>query len=563
VASIFVLSAGSLSIGFLSDDYWLLASAKEQGVNFFGGWATHSSFYRPLVTVSFLLNLAVSNQPSIFHFFNILLHSINCLVLFFALRLYYGLFSHRSFSLTEATIFAFACVLLFAFHPANAHDVAWISGRTDLIAGLFSMLTIIFHLLLESNNRKMLWRIARGVFFLSAMASKEISLIVPLISFILTFQILVHRRHPGSLARRWREIIAKSFLNILDLIVLSLAYVAFRIFVAPYGQGQVDWSLLSFSEIVVFVVKCFYLYISPLDPLSSVYQYGKSPVLWILTAGVLASAIIYSITPAIQHGKKVFWIYSCVFMIGMLGAVSLNAYHGVISQRLMYVPLAATFLVAVPLVRLVMKSVSFSKARKGVVVGLYVIALISYVLMFHAKIQGWEKSSQFEKKLAMEIVAQSESPLKPIFILSYPYRFNQIVVMSTFPQLLYYYFYGQFGTLDNVKVGLQVIGTTFESVFAGATFSDVSNVHQRVLVETADPEQFLYVDLDEMKFLERFPILEVLALQKIRNTAVSVTVLSTNRFSRATKMEIEILDKPFYNEAQVFIFQQGKMVKIR
>ncbi|MBI4429903.1 MAG: hypothetical protein HY562_12390, partial [Ignavibacteriales bacterium] len=562
IASVFAFDARLLSVGFLSDDYWLLASAKEQGVNFLGEWASYSSFYRPLVIVSYLFNLAFSEQPWAFHLVNIILHTANAVVLFFVLRYYKRLFAVHSQSKFRTSAFAFGWVLLFAFHPANVHHVAWISGRSDLIACFFSLITIASHLQLQTGGRKTILRIATGFSFLAALAAKETALIVPLISFLLMFQINVHRQH-ANLTVQWRDNIAKSFLSITDLLVLAAAYGAFRIFLVPLGEARVDWTLRSISDILIFLAKSYYLYISPLDPLTSVYYISNSSLLWIAAAVVLVSASIYTLKPAVQSSRLYLWIYTGVLLLGMAGAISLNAYHGALPQRVMYLPIAVMLLVSVPLIRIVVESLENSKSRKFLLYTLYGFVLLSYVFMSNIRINDWKKASEVEKKLANQIVSQSESPEKPIFILSYPHRFNQVIVMWALPELMHYYFYGTFGSMRNVRIGLQVIGPTYESISPGIGIDDGPKTQKSFIAATLDPEQFLYLDFYEVKFIEWIPPLEFSIHEKIRNNIVSATVLATNRLSRATKMEIEILDKPFYDEAQVFLFQWGAMIRIQ
>ncbi len=99
-------------------------------------------YYRPLLILSFYADrFFFFCHPSIMHFENILLHVGNsCLLFWFArqlLRTEAGT-AHHPGSATSSIPLLIA--LLFAIHPLTTEPVNWISGRTDLLAGLFALL---------------------------------------------------------------------------------------------------------------------------------------------------------------------------------------------------------------------------------------------------------------------------------------------------------------------------------------------------------------------------------------------------------------------------------------
>ncbi len=99
------------------------------------------SYYRPILLSSFMMDKFVWGlEESFMHLENILFHLANTLMLFFVARRA-CLFLKQTSLLIPVTV-----ALFFAIHPLNTESVNWISGRTDLLAGFFLLLTIFFML---------------------------------------------------------------------------------------------------------------------------------------------------------------------------------------------------------------------------------------------------------------------------------------------------------------------------------------------------------------------------------------------------------------------------------
>jgi protein O-mannosyl-transferase len=122
------------------------------------------SFFRPLVTLTYALDYAVWGlRPFGFHLTNLVLHFL-CAFLVFRLALSEGL--------TQTS--ALAGAVLFAVHPAHVESVAWISGRTDLLCGVF----VLCAFLLRRRRR----RLSLACFALGLL-SKEVAAVLPLLLF--------------------------------------------------------------------------------------------------------------------------------------------------------------------------------------------------------------------------------------------------------------------------------------------------------------------------------------------------------------------------------------------
>lgn len=84
-------------------------------------------YYRPIISLSYMIDYALWGiEPRGFHLSNIIFHTMSCILVYL---IFNSLFNNRSISIITS--------LLFACHPIHTESVTWISGRTDIIAGMF------------------------------------------------------------------------------------------------------------------------------------------------------------------------------------------------------------------------------------------------------------------------------------------------------------------------------------------------------------------------------------------------------------------------------------------
>jgi protein O-mannosyl-transferase len=135
-------------------------------------------FYRPLQTFSFMLDAIIGgNEAGIYHLTNLILHFINCCLIFFLfLRLRYN----QGLSLFVA--------IIYSIHPLFVHAVVWLPSRGDLLVTFFCVLSFIF--LIKFNEvRKWVSYLFHIISFLLATLSKEPALLFPIVLFMWYFVI--------------------------------------------------------------------------------------------------------------------------------------------------------------------------------------------------------------------------------------------------------------------------------------------------------------------------------------------------------------------------------------
>jgi hypothetical protein len=181
IAVVFACYGPVLSVPLLHDSYTHVVLAQTQSWRtLLNSFVTHPTsgdfFFRPLGYASFLLDSHWAGfSPLRWHLWNVCVHAINAgLVLILARRL--------SFSPVSAT----AAAILFAIHGSRPEVVAWVAARFDLLACLFSLLSL---LCLDSyvKARRFRWASLTLLFAVLAVFSKESAYCLPLIMLVLAF----------------------------------------------------------------------------------------------------------------------------------------------------------------------------------------------------------------------------------------------------------------------------------------------------------------------------------------------------------------------------------------
>ena len=162
----------SLGHGYVWDDRTLIAEnrylrdTREIGRNLTSDFFRRSvdpaviGHWRPVVTASYMIDARIGGgSPRAFHVTNALAHGLAAaLVVLLALSLGLG------------AVPSLAAGALFAVHPVHVESVAWISGRTDLLCGVFALVAMT----IDGRSRA-----AAAAATLLAVSCKEMAVAVP------------------------------------------------------------------------------------------------------------------------------------------------------------------------------------------------------------------------------------------------------------------------------------------------------------------------------------------------------------------------------------------------
>ncbi len=172
----FVIFGNGLWGGFVYDDNIVLSNSRFNHPATFANFFTEPYFenfpeaglYRPLTLISFVPNFLISgNNPFGFHFFNILLHIVNSILVYLLI-----------FEFTKSFRISFLSFALFLVLPIHVEAISSIIGRAELLSFLF--ISLSFFLWLKSRF------ILSALLFLSALFAKETALALPPILLIIS-----------------------------------------------------------------------------------------------------------------------------------------------------------------------------------------------------------------------------------------------------------------------------------------------------------------------------------------------------------------------------------------
>jgi hypothetical protein len=181
----------ALHYPFISDDtVYITENTKLAELHFTDLWRLFTEPYNryeflPIRDLSYWFDITLfGTTPIAFHMHNIILYLL-CLPLVYSTTL--GLWRYfRADDAQNALWAAVAVTILFAVHPAHVESVVWISGRKDVLSGLFSMLALWLAVNARRERGLSSWyAVAALIAFLAAMLSKAtVVTVAPIIALI-------------------------------------------------------------------------------------------------------------------------------------------------------------------------------------------------------------------------------------------------------------------------------------------------------------------------------------------------------------------------------------------
>jgi hypothetical protein len=292
-----------------------------------------TSLYRPVTTLSYLFNYAVlgnGTNPAGYHIVNLLLHTVNTLLLF--------ALGER---LTGRRGLAFAAAALWCTHPLLTEAVTNVVGRADLLASSGVLAALWCHLrAADDEKRRWLWRAGMAAAALLGMFSKESAVAVVVI--IPLYDLLLGRRE------RTRREIAPGWLALAPGVVLLLiarTTVLNGVSVPPVPFVDNPIVLAGFwsGRLTALAVLARYLSLVawPVG-LSCDYSFPQIPIASGTPGDWLAWAVVALATAgtawALRRAHVVGFAVIAGFLVLLPAANLLFASGTIMAERLMYLP---------------------------------------------------------------------------------------------------------------------------------------------------------------------------------------------------------------------------------
>ena len=316
------------------------------GIPHFG---TH--YYRPLIIASFLLDRKFwGSSPFGFHFSVIIIHVINTVLIFFVAGLILKRFK-------KAKLGAFITSLLFAVHPIHTESVAWMAGRSDVLAALFFFISLILYLHYHEKRagrmaewqRSVSFILPSSIAFLLAALSKETALSLILILPVID---LCHRRdsdrkmgaRKNSFGRiggyqRWNMLLARYAPFLAALVV----YLIFRYSALRHSAGGL-LSLRERGETILNFINAYGFYIRKLlvpVNLAAYIPEVPSGTFFTLSSIFLLLILVLSGAFALARRNMVVLFSVSFFLLTILPSLMITIVRvteAPIAERYLYIP---------------------------------------------------------------------------------------------------------------------------------------------------------------------------------------------------------------------------------
>lgn len=343
--------AQTLRFGLVWDDRYYLTPEVSRLPNllnaFFQPFFISDNYYRPLVFISILWQLSFSDfNPAFAHFGNVLLHLINITLLFFVLKKI-----HIKSGSYKFLIFIF--LLVYGLHPALIENVAWISGRFDLMMTTFLLAALVVDGL--NGVSPIIKALGIGVLFFLAALCKEMTVVFV---FVLPLWHAVKQQDKTLL-----KVLSckKNVIIYISLFFFGILYLYFRylgldgVFGFVAGPAS-DFGMLMDSKPLLFFNSLFLYYrqiFLPFADLSPVYIPPLS-LSW-KALGSVFGIVIFGGTFClllVKTRRSLRFLFLALFiaLMPVLHILPISLAHSIIHNRFLNFPIIVVLIFLFPLI---------------------------------------------------------------------------------------------------------------------------------------------------------------------------------------------------------------------
>ncbi|QWR76290.1 tetratricopeptide repeat protein [Candidatus Magnetomonas plexicatena] len=317
---------------YVSQNQMVLSGVNRQSI-VWASTAVVDSNWLPLTLISHMLDVSIyGSNIGGHHITNIMLHTLNVILLFVIVQL-----------MTGNLIVSALTAALFAVHPVHVESVAWISERKDVLSTFFWMLALLSYLLYASKPR-IVRHLCALCFFMLSLMSKPMAVTFPFVLLLFDFWPLkrfnfTHSTNEGKSAA-W--LIAEKIPFFIFSAILS--FITYRIQIGSEEPFEAIPLVLRLKNALISYVKYIYMMVYP-HGLSPLYPLQKAiPLSYVLLSVVLIAAVTIV---SIKFVKKSPWLLvGWLFYLGTLfpvaGVVQIGLHS--MADRYTYVPYIGLFL---------------------------------------------------------------------------------------------------------------------------------------------------------------------------------------------------------------------------
>ena len=282
--------------------------------------------YHPLTMLSIAFDhFLFINNPTGYHFINLLCHIINSILVFLMLS---KLQADKKITIITS--------LLFALHPIHVESVAWISERKDVLFALFFLLSANIYIN-YLDSKKVKWYFLSFIIFILACLSKSAAITLPI--FLLLIDYLKGRSLKDP----------KIYPDKIPFLLISVLFGILSIYANKPLDADIESVIYRWSDRILYSAYGLVLYLFKLGfpvRLSAWYPYPTGQYFYYFASVsiLIILLIIYLFFWRYKKDKIIF--FSIIFFIINIILVLqvFPARTTVIAERYAYIPSLSFFL---------------------------------------------------------------------------------------------------------------------------------------------------------------------------------------------------------------------------
>ncbi|MCX5715542.1 MAG: tetratricopeptide repeat protein [Candidatus Omnitrophica bacterium] len=287
------------------------------------------NFYRPVQTLSYAIDHRIwGMNPFGYHLTSVALHILAAILIFFLIRLIF-----------QNSAIAFLTGLLFVIHPIHTEAVSYISSRSDILATVFLLSSLLLFIKHIKGQGTAPFYIFSVLLYALSLLSKEAAVMFPLLYVF--FAVIFAAKDS-----RKKSVAAVALFLIIDLLYIILRLTVFNFTKAPVfaGSAPLLQRLYSIPRVLLDYLR---LLVFPID------LHMEREVLPLSFAGIalLAAAVIFTAYLILAAYKNKNYAaqsnyFAAWFFITLLPALNLVPVNAVIAEHWLYLPSISMFLFA-------------------------------------------------------------------------------------------------------------------------------------------------------------------------------------------------------------------------
>jgi protein O-mannosyl-transferase len=297
-----------------------------------------SAMGRPIVNLSLAINHAIGGtEPRGYHVLNVILHGLSGLVLLGVVRRTLLQPVLRERWAAGSALTACAVAVWWVAHPLQTESVSCVVQRTELLVGLFYVLTLYGFVRYAENPDGRRWAAISITACALGMASKEVMVTAPVIVLLYDRTFVAGSFREAWKQRRWLH--ASLGATWLILAILAMRSGGGRAASAGFGLGITPWSYLlkQFEAIVTYVQLALWPNPLVIDYGTAVAHDWAEVALQALAVAIAGGATLWALV------RRPVWGFLGAWFFAILAPSS--SFVPLVSQTMaehrMYLPLAA------------------------------------------------------------------------------------------------------------------------------------------------------------------------------------------------------------------------------